>query len=135
MALNTAKNTESSVIDAENLIFISDTFQKVSKKGKSEANLFDINDFLDPLVMALQTLTGNSVRLSKADGTLIFIRRLRAKLGFHLPPTAEENEIHPGGVRKNGELGDWEKVGWMATKRMRTVMGLESMSVSKKEMV
>ena len=36
------------MIDAENLIFISDTFQKVSKKGKSEANLFDVNDFLDP---------------------------------------------------------------------------------------
>jgi hypothetical protein len=53
--------------------------------------------------------------------------RLRSKLGFDLPTVEEEDEDNLRGIRKNGELGDWERIGWMATKRMRTVMGLESM--------
>lgn len=55
------------------------------------------------------------------------VRRLREKLGFALPPVEEEDDDNFGAIRKNGELGDWEKIGWLATKRMRTVMGLESM--------
>lgn len=44
----TGKNTENNVIDAGNLLTVGDTFHKISKRAKADANTFDINCFLDP---------------------------------------------------------------------------------------
>ncbi|KAH8090648.1 Nse4 C-terminal-domain-containing protein [Filobasidium floriforme] len=95
------KNTESRIMDAGNLLLVSENLHRLSKKERANANAYDINEFLEPL---------------------------RSKLGFDLPTVEEEGEDNLRGIRKNGELGDWERIGWMATKRMRTVMGLESIN-------
>lgn len=97
----TGRDTENNVIDAGNLLILGDTFHKLSKRARADANPFDINDFMDPL---------------------------KKKLGLELPTAEDDDEVTGGNVRKNGLLGDWESVGWLAVKRAKTIIGMECMN-------
>jgi hypothetical protein len=45
---DTGDNVGINVLDAKNMLTLTDTVYKISKKDRADANTFDINDFLEP---------------------------------------------------------------------------------------
>jgi hypothetical protein len=50
LSIHSGKNTESRIMDAGNLLLVSENLHRLSKKERANANAYDINEFLEPYV-------------------------------------------------------------------------------------
>lgn len=48
------KNTESRIMDAGNLLLVSENLHRLSKKERANANAYDINEFIEPYVSSFR---------------------------------------------------------------------------------
>jgi hypothetical protein len=55
--------------------------------------------------------------------------RLRTLLGLEIGLLEDVDEEEGYNVRRGGRLGDWAKIGWMASKRSRRAPAVEFMYV------
>lgn len=83
--------------------------------------------------LILDSRVGASFSLLKRRIAEIRRNRLKAQLGIQGASRLQnddDDEPIPSTRRggRSSQFGDWEKVGWLASKRMRTVIGLESMN-------
>jgi hypothetical protein len=52
--LLSGKNTESRIMDAGNLLLVSENLHRLSKKERANANAYDINEFIEPYVSSFR---------------------------------------------------------------------------------